>query len=400
MKTKTFTGIEQIIQILSQNKNAIKVLYSYRDVDYPLSNFLDEISRENMDLLENYGVIEIDDTDNVSLSDDYCSFFENILDNAPVSSYLVKDSLDKLKRCIKIYVTLERDSDIKEYSKKIRKNLKNILSRTKSQIINISNEVEIEYRSEQNLETKLQMLEHLYITINELQSAIEDTNHLINEKEDLFIVVVGDVLYELRRHFSSVMKEIVRNLNILMAYINKVQRDIEVLRKTRKIADIINKNQLESMTNIKQVIENMVEMPLGFGPKMSVYGYVPLDLLKNTDEGQTLIEKTREYIRIKSKDKIKAAPVVSIEDDSETEIFQFNTEGAYNQFKNTRNIDLYDFIINYKYPEKVDCKYEDKVKYYYQIVQTHIKSLRITEEWRERNGFASPVIYNLKEQES
>ena len=271
MKTKTFTGIEQIIQLLSQSKNAIKVLYSYRDVDYPLSNFLDEISRENMDLLENYGVIEIDDTDNVSLSDDYCSFFENVLDNAPVSSYLVKDSLDKLKRCIKIYVTLERDSDIKEYSKKIRKNLKNILSRTKSQIINISNEVEIEYRSEQNLETKLQMLEHLYITINELQSAIEDTNYLINEKEDLFITVVGDVLYDLRRHFSSVMKEIVRNLNILMAYINKVQRDIEVLRKTRKIADIINKNQLESMTNIKQVIENMVEMPLGFGPKMSVY---------------------------------------------------------------------------------------------------------------------------------
>ena len=160
MKTKTFTGIEQIIQLLSQSKNAIKVLYSYRDVDYPLSNFLDEISRENMDLLENYGVIEIDDTDNVSLSDDYCSFFENVLDNAPVSSYLVKDSLDKLKQCIKIYVTLERDSDIKEYSKKIRKNLKNILSRTKSQIINISNEVEIEYRSEQNLETKLQMLEH------------------------------------------------------------------------------------------------------------------------------------------------------------------------------------------------------------------------------------------------
>ena len=120
--------------------------------------------------------------------------------------------------------------------------------------------MEIEYRSEQNLETKLQMLEHLYITINELQSAIEDTNYLINEKEDLFIAVVGDVLYDLRRHFSSVMKEIVRNLNILMAYINKVQRDIEVLRKTRKIADIINKNQLESMTNIKQVIENMVEM--------------------------------------------------------------------------------------------------------------------------------------------
>jgi hypothetical protein len=371
--------IKDLANLFYQNKEVIEMLFGNKD-SINKSEILarEDMSDEKLEKLKNYEFIH--ENDNIiGLDDRIITFIEEFLEIGEVTTSFINDNILTLTDNIRYY---RIDSNPK-FLRNIKRSLKKINSTTYREVIKLHKNIDDTYKNQDNYIIKLQELEKYKQKRDDIIALIKETEEIVSESQGLFNLIIDA---ELSSIVLDLRYSLVRNrdyLNEIQAqiidYINRIQHQSAIYKKIQRLKELKDYEELKYKTNFVDVVINA--KALMFHRRNPLKSKLSLDFLY-TDQGYHLTQKIAKKLHLLRQ--VSRKPAGKMVDGFDAEVPEesasLDIALLVDKFCKQNKEDLFQFVLNYKFPKKVgELSLEKRISLYVGITIDFDNRLQISD---------------------
>lgn len=167
-------------------------------------------------------------------------------------------------------------------------------------MIDLKRNVDNTFKSEPNYKIKKKKLVRLDEKREGIEALIKTTEELINGEEEAFFCIatdeeLGHLTDVLRLQFYECSHNLIEIQKQIINYLNQIEYQNKILVKVRQLKYLKDQFELESKTNIREVLAS--KNPLSFEPSPSYPLRLSADYLRSGDDALESIRKV--YLRVR-----------------------------------------------------------------------------------------------------
>jgi hypothetical protein len=368
-------NVNDILSQLYHNRAVVEFLFANRE-NITVNELLarEDLSQEqyqklrSLDLLYEYENV-------VSLNDAVVAMFEDFMEIGEVTPGFINDYINELKRHIRFYQEVHEH----RFLRSIKKYLKRINVALSREIIKLQKNVDDTYKNESNYRIKIHKLEDYRAKRDTIIDFINKTAEVIEDTRALFVHTNDTELYGI---VNALKANLIENLDFLIEiqtditdYINKIQFQLDVYVKAQRLKEVKDHGALFYRTNFSEVVKGL--NPLRFngikGPRTKIAVWY-----LSTDDGHILCRKVAEKYKIS---RLMARGLAgklpgNFKDKLIDNQIKLDTEKLVDRFLNQNKFNLFEFLIQYKFPKAVgEIKLEDRMSLFVEIAMEYEKTL-------------------------
>lgn len=384
-------GIRDLVNLLYQNKDVVEMLFGHKDS----INKSEILAREDMtdDKLEKLVLYELIHENNniISLDDRIVTFIEEFLEIGEVTTSFITDNIQTLGENLKYY----RIDNNPKFLRNIKRSLKKINSTTSREVMKLHKNIDDTYKNQVNYVIKLQELDKYKRKRDDIIALIKESEQIISEAQGFFNTIIDA---ELSSIVLDLRYTLVRNRDYLneiqsqiIDYINKIQHQAEIYKKIQRLKELKDYEELKYKTNFVEVVANT--RALLFQKRVILKSRLSLDFL-HSDHGYTLTQKVASRLHLLRNNSRKPAGRLAsgFDDSHREESASLNIGGLVDKFMQA-DTDLFRFVLQYQFPEKVgELSLEKRISLYVGISIDYDSKLAIS------GKFGSMDFINEKKQ--
>jgi|GEM_PF-362421 len=339
----------------------------------------DDMSDEKLEKLTTYEIIH-ENNNIISLDDRITTFIEEVLEIGEVTTSFINDNIQSLNENLKYY----RIDSNPRFLRNIKRSLKKINSTTSREVIKLHKNIDETYKNQGNYLIKLQELGKYKRKRDDIINLIKETELIISNAQGFFNTIVDA---ELSSIILDLRYTLVRNrdyLNEIQAqiieYINKIQYQAEIYRKIQRLKELKDYEELKYKTNFVEVVASV--NALLFRKRVPIKTRLSIDFLYS-DQGTALTQKVASRLHLLRHTDRKPAGKLSdgFYETYKEESASLNIAGLVEKFQ-SGNVDLFQFILSYKFPEKIgELGLEKRISLFVGISIDYDPQLEITDEF-------------------
>lgn len=292
---------------------------------------------------------------------------------------------------------MQESNETRRYSylRNIKRTLRNIALTTLRNVIDLKRNVDNTFKSEPNYKIKKKKLVRLDEKREGIEALIKTTEELINGEEEAFFCIatdeeLGQVTDMLKLQFYECSHNLIEIQKQIINYLNQIEYQNKILLKVRQLKYLKDQFELESKTNIREVLAG--KHPVCFEPSPSYPLRLSTDYLRSGDDALESIRKV--YLRVrKNGGKVKKI-AENIAGDylltQTTEEIFINLEEVKNSFMASGS-DLFTFVMSYRFPKEVDV--DERITFYCQIISQYYDDCSITDTYASAYGVEYTLVY-------
>lgn len=343
--------IRDLVNLLYQNKEVVEILFGNKD-SINKSEILarGDMSDEKLEKLVLYEIIH-ENNNVIGLDDRITTFIEEFLEIGEVTTSFITDNIRSLNENLKYY-----HIDVNpKFLRNIKRSLKKINSTTSREVMKLHKNIDDTYKNQDNYLIKLQELDKYKRKRDDIINLIMESEQIVSDAQGLFNTIIDAELNSIVLDLRYVL---VRNrdyLNEIQAqiidYINKIQHQAEIYKKIQRLKELKDYEELKYKTNFVDVV--IGTRALMFQRRNPLKSKLSLDFL-HTDHGYAIAQKIARKLHLLRNNHRKPAGkmVAGFDDNNLEESASLNIAGLVEKFLHSDN-DLFQFVLNYNFPEKV-----------------------------------------------
>lgn len=393
-----FRSIEELLKTLSREQRLLKELFSKRKVlsfRYEDALVLTEYKEERIRKLIDSEVVR-ENGSFLELEDSYLQFFEQILEvNEEINISFVNEHIAYLKDMISYFMQESNETQRFSYLRNIKRTLRNIALTTLRNVIDLKRNVDNTFKSEPNYKIKKMKLVRLDEKRESIEALVRTTEELVNNEEDAFFSIatdeeLGRIIDQLKLQFYECSHNLIEIQKQIISYLNQIEYQNKIAVKVRQIKYLKDQFELESKTNIREVLAS--KHPLCFEPSPFYPLRLSTDYLRSGDEALDSIRKV--FIRVRENGGTTKRIAGNIAGDylvtqTEEEVF-INLDEVKNGFLASGD-DLFSFVMAYRFPKEVNT--EERITFYCQIISQYYDDCSITGRYASACGVEYALVY-------
>lgn len=336
----------------------------------------EDMTDEKLEKLVMYEIIH-ENNNIIGLDDRIITFIEEFLEIGEVTTSFINDNIQTLNENLKYY---RIDSNPK-FLRNIKRSLKKIHSTTSREVMKLHKNIDETYKNQDNYLIKLQELDKYKRKRDDIINLINESETIIAEAQGFFNSIIDAELNSIVLDLRYVL---VRNrdyLNEIQAqiidYINKIQYQAAIYKKIQRLKELKDYEELKYKTDFVDVVAGT--KALMFQRRNPLKSRISLDFLY-TDQGYAITKKVAAKLHLlRSNFRKPAGKMASGFDESfREESASLNIALLVEKFLQT-NDDLFDFVMKFKFPEKVgDLTLEKRISLFVGISIDYDNKLIIT----------------------
>lgn len=339
------------------------------------------LAREDMtdDKLDKLALYEIIHENNniVGLDDRIITFIEEFLEIGEVTTSFINDNIQALNENLKYY----RIDNNPRFLRNIKRSLKKINSTTSREVMKLHKNIDDTYKNQDNYIIKLQELDKYKRKRDDIINLIKESEQIVSDAQGFFNTVVDAELSSIVLDLRYVL---VRNRDYLneiqsqiIDYINKIQYQSAIYKKIQRLKELKDYEELKYKTNFVDVVAST--KALMFQRRNPLKSRIALDFL-HTDQGYNIVKKVAARLHLLRNTHRKPAGKMAEGFDihNHEESASLNIAGLVEKFMHADQ-DLFQFVIQYKFPEKVgELSLEKRISLYVGITIDYDNKLIIS----------------------
>lgn len=322
----------------------------------------DDMSDEKLEKLVLYEIIH-ENNNVIGLDDRIMTFIEEFLEIGEVTTSFINDNIQSLNENLKYY---RIDSNSK-FLRNIKRSLKKISSTTSREVMKLHKNIDDTYKNQGNYHIKLQELDKYKAKRDDIINLIKESEQIVFEAQGFFNTIIDA---ELNSIVLDLRYTLVRNRDYLneiqsqiIDYINRIQHQAAIYKKIQRLKELKDHEELKYKTNYIDVVTSA--RALAFQRKNLLKSRLSLDFL-HSDRGHDIVRKVATKLDLlRRSSRMPAGKMVEGFDKSVLEeSTSLNIEGLVDKFM-ISDMDLFQFILNYKFPKTVgDLSLEKRISLY------------------------------------
>jgi hypothetical protein len=370
-------SIRELVSLLYQNRDVIELLFGSKD-SVNRSEILarDDMSDDKLTRLVMYEIIH-ENNNVIGLDDRIVTFIEEFLEIGEVTTSFITDNIQSLNENLKYY----RIDNNTRFLRNIKRSLKKINSTTSREVMKLHKNIDETYKNQDNYLIKLQELDKYKAKRDDIIALIKESEQIISEAQGFFNTIIDA---ELNSIVIDLRYVLVRNRDYLneiqsqiIDYINRIQYQAVIYKKIQRLKELKDYEEIKYKTNFIDVVAGT--RGLMFQRRGVLKSRVSLDLLYS-DRGSVITQKLRTKLHLLRNSSRK--PAGKMVDGFDVNVLEestsLNIEGLVNKFMKS-DVDLFQFVINYKFPAKVgELSFERRISLYVGITIDYDNKLSIT----------------------
>ncbi|MBQ3689502.1 MAG: hypothetical protein II937_06505 [Bacteroidales bacterium] len=358
--------------------------YVYEFADENTFNFL----IDNNIIIKNNDVVEIEST--------YLEFFEEILSvNEEINTSRINEYIKAISDNIGYYFEENNETRRYFYVGQVRKTINTVSKAVMRNVIDLKRNIDSAYKNEPNFKVKRLKLKKLHEKYEAVSSLIKQCEELTEENKRTFFAVASDELLNaavsfMKISFNEAYHSLLNINNQIIDYIQKIDYQLNKLKKIRKLKYLRDQFTIEKSTDIYSVINGI--NPVWMENTVKFKTLVSIEMLRNTDVGLEIIKNVSQ--KIKNKTRILRKTAEPISEDFFNENTQTEEVFDYIEIKNAfsaQSRDLYSFIGNYNFKKTLQT--DEKLLLFCQLATQFGSGFNITEEFQNDGIYSYSLIY-------
>lgn len=339
------------------------------------------LAREDMtdDKLDKLALYEIIHENNniVGLDDRIITFIEEFLEIGEVTTSFINDNIQSLNENLKYY----RIDNNPRFLRNIKRSLKKINSTTSREVMKLHKNIDDTYKNQDNYLIKLQELDKYKRKRDDIINLIKESEQIVSDAQGFFNTVVDAELSSIVLDLRYIL---VRNRDYLneiqsqiIDYINKIQYQAAIYKKIQRLKELKDYEELKYKTNFVDVVTGT--KALMFQRRNPLKSRISLEFL-HTDLGYNIVKKVAARLHLLRNTHRKPAGRMAdgFDVNNHEESASLNIAGLVEKFMHADQ-DLFQFVINYKFPEKVgELSLEKRISLYVGITIDYDNKLVIS----------------------
>lgn len=344
-------SIRDLVNLLYQSKDVVELLFGSKD-SVNKSEILarDDMSDERLEKLVMYEIIH-ENNNVIGLDDRIITFIEEFLEIGEVTTSFINDNIQSLNENLKYY----RIDNNSKFLRNIKRSLKKISSTTSREVMKLHKNIDDTYKNQDNYLIKLQELDKYKAKRDDIINLIKESEQIISEAQGFFNTIIDAELNSIVLDLRYIL---VRNRDYLneiqsqiIDYINRIQYQAAIYKKIQRLKELKDYEELKYKTDFIEVVSST--RALMFQRRSLLKSRVSLDLLYS-DRGHALARKIATKLDLLRNSNRKPAGKMAdgFDQNMLEESTSLNIEGLVEKFM-TCDTDLFQFVLNYKFPKKV-----------------------------------------------
>lgn len=371
-------SINDILSTLYYSREAIEYLFAKKD-NVSISQLKSEtqLSEEMYHRLKSLEIVyEYENT--VVLNDSVIALFEDILQIGEVTPGVIADYILEVKR----YISFYQETHHYRFISPIKKYLRRLDKAITREIIKLQKSIDDTYKNESNYRIKLRRLEEYREKRDTLISSIYTLQELLSQNRSTLSISGDAQLYQI---IQTLRQNLLENLDYLIEiqtditdYINKIQYQLDIYQKAQQIKELKDQGLLHFSTNFNEVVANL--NPIRFNGHKSPRTKIAIDTLY-TDIGQQLCKKIAEKYKVSQLRYRTSAGQLSFNINEKLLDHQIliDNQKLVEKFLQQKEKDLFQFILNYKFPKEVGTlTLDQKLSLFVEILVQYEKQLHFS----------------------
>jgi hypothetical protein len=336
----------------------------------------DDMSDEKLEKLVMYEIIH-ENNNVIGLDDRIITFIEEFLEIGEVTTSFINDNIQSLNENLKYY---RIDSNSK-FLRNIKRSLKKISSTTSREVMKLHKNIDDTYKNQDNYLIKLQELDKYKAKRDDIINLIRESEQIIFEAQGFFNTIIDAELNSIVLDLRYIL---VRNRDYLneiqsqiIDFINRIQYQAAIYKKIQRLKELKDYEELKYKTNFIEVVSST--NTLMFRRRAFLKSRLSLDFLYS-DQGHLLTRKVASRLDILRNSGRKPAGkmVDGFDQSNQEESTSLNIDGLVDKFMQC-DTDLFEFILNYKFPKKVgELTIEKRISLYVGISIDYDNKLMIS----------------------
>lgn len=336
----------------------------------------DDMSDERLEKLVMYEIIH-ENNNIIGLDDRVITFIEEFLEIGEVTTSFITDNIRSLTENLKYY---HIDTNPR-FLRNIKRSLKKINSTTSREVMKLHKNIDDTYKNQDNYIIKLQELDKYKRKRDDIINLIKESESIMAEAQGFFNTIVDAELSSIVLDLRYVL---VRNRDYLneiqsqiIDYINRIQYQAVIYKKIQRLKELKDYEELKYKTNFVDVV--IGTRALMFQRRNPLKSKLSLDFL-HTDRGYMLTQKVAAKLHLLRNNHRRPAGKMAagFDDNSLEESASLNISGLVDKFLKS-DTDLFQFVLGYKFPEKVgELSLEKRISLYVGITIDYDNKLIIS----------------------
>lgn len=393
-----FSSIRELIRALDIGRELLGDMFEKRkSAAYFYEKALQHVSQERLDNLISKEIIRRNGQ-YIELDDRFLQFFEQFLDvNEEINVSYIQESILFVKQNILFYKQERNEIRQYNYLRTIKSALRRLERTAVRYIMDIQRNVDNTFKTEPNFKIKVAKLEDYARKRDDLQVLIEHVEHLIAVEEADFLRKAMDdelkeICLELREALNQTRHNLIEVQKQIIEYLNRIKYQSKVLEKIRQIKYLKDQVELQSRSNICDVLEGRSDVV--FEPNPAYPLKLSLDYLQ-TDEVLPLLRKLSAEQRKGAKLEAPQAGKIDMDylEDGTESTPMINPEVLKKAFvKGDQH--LYQFLQEYNYP--FDAEKEDRIKIFCQLIALYDSEFDVSDAYERDGDIEYVIVYPKK----
>ena len=336
----------------------------------------DDMSDERLEKLVLYEIIH-ENNNVIGLDDRIVTFIEEFLEIGEVTTSFINDNIQTLNENLKYY---RIDSNPK-FLRNIKRSLKRISSTTSREVMKLHKNIDDTYKNQDNYVIKLQELDKYKSKRDDIINLIRESEQIISDAQGFFNTIIDAELNSIVLDLRYIL---VRNRDYLneiqsqiIDYINRIQYQAAIYKKIQRLKELKDYEELKYKTDFIDVVTGT--KALMFQRRSVLKSRISLDFLYS-DRGYELSRKIATKLDLLRNTSRKPAGRMAegFDESNLEESTSLNVSGLVEKFM-TSDTDLFQFVLTYKFPEKVgELSLEKRISLYVGISIDYDSKLSIS----------------------
>ncbi|AYB33755.1 hypothetical protein D4L85_25640 [Chryseolinea soli] len=336
----------------------------------------DDMSDERLEKLVLYEIIH-ENNNVIGLDDRIVTFIEEFLEIGEVTTSFINDNIQALNENLKYY---RIDSNPK-FLRNIKRSLKRISSTTSREVMKLHKNIDDTYKNQDNYVIKLQELDKYKSKRDDIINLIRESEQIISDAQGFFNTIIDAELNSIVLDLRYIL---VRNRDYLneiqsqiIDYINRIQYQAAIYKKIQRLKELKDYEELKYKTDFIDVVTGT--KALMFQRRSVLKSRISLDFLYS-DRGHELSKKIATKLDLLRNTSRKPAGRMAegFDESNLEESTSLNVAGLVEKFM-TSDSDLFQFVLTYKFPEKVgELSLEKRISLYVGISIDYDSKLSIS----------------------
>lgn len=376
--------IKDLVNLLYQSREIVEMLFGNKD-SVNKSELLarEDMTEERLEKLAQYEIIH-ENNNVIGLDDRIITFIEEFLEIGEVTTSFINDNIQTLNENLKYY----RIDNNQKFLRNIKRALKRINSTTSREVMKLHKNIDDTYKNQDNYLIKLQELDKYKAKRDDIINLIKESEQIISDAQGFFNSIIDAELNSIVLELRYIL---VRNRDYLneiqsqiIDYINRIQYQSAIYKKVQRLKELKDYEELKYKTNFVDVV--MGTRALMFQRRSILKSRLSLDMLYS-DRGYAIARKVATKLDLLRGSERKPAGKMAEGFDLSAleESTSLNIAGLVEKFL-VSDTDLFQFILNYSFPEKVgSLSLEKRISLYVGITIDYDNKLLISDKLGKMN---------------